>query len=101
MKFFDYPLIANRAGATYLASTGTYYHQPLSAVWSCPSCTSVVPQSGQANGSQTLRAGIAAFTGWSNTPSLVTISPKDAAVRSRYTRAPQDKAGQLRIVPAG
>ncbi len=77
------------------------YHQPRAAVWSCPPCTSAAPQSGHANGSQTLRAGIAAFTGSKSTPSLVTISPNDAAVRSRYNRVPQAKAGQLSIVPAG
>jgi len=77
------------------------YHHPRSAVWRCPSCTSAVPHNGHAKGSQTLRAGMASFTGSSRTPSFVTISPNDAVARSRYNRAPHASAGQLRIVPAG
>ncbi len=77
------------------------YPHPRSAVWSCPSCTSAVPHNGHANGSQTLRTGIASFTGVRSILSLVTMSPNDAAVRNRYSRAPHVNVGQLSIVPAG
>jgi hypothetical protein len=77
------------------------YHHPREAVWRRPSFVSAVPHNGHASASQTLRVGIAALMGSRSVSSWSTTSTKDAALRKRYSRAPQGTAGHEMIVPRG